>query len=70
VLGAAQPASRRRATYWVREAARRLRVHGLDIVRTAIVASAAFGLASLVHPNRFFAPIAATLVMTPRPDSG
>lgn len=48
----------------MREGARRLRVHGLDIVRTAVVAGAAFGLAGLVHRNPFFAPIAATLVMT------
>ena len=50
--------------YWVREEARRLRVHALDIVRTAVVAGAAFGLAGLVHRNPLFAPIAATLVMT------
>jgi uncharacterized membrane protein YgaE (UPF0421/DUF939 family) len=51
-------------SYWVREGARRLRVHGFDIMRTAVVAGAAFGLAGLVHRNPFFAPIAATLVMT------
>jgi uncharacterized membrane protein YgaE (UPF0421/DUF939 family) len=51
-------------SYWAREGARRLRAHGVDIVRTAVVAGVAFGVASLVHQNPFFAPIAATLVMT------
>ena len=51
-------------SYQAREGARRLRNHGLDIVRTAIVAGAAFGLASLVHRNPFFAPMAAIIVIT------
>ena len=51
-------------SYWVREGARRLRAHGVDIVRTAVVAGVAFGLATLVHPNPFFASMAAALVMT------